>query len=286
MSRNPVSRTPHPPKVPEKPTSLPQSLSRGTGSSLRALALWVSAASGSGERAQVAPSFQPESRGLRWSEPTARCVRATAEPRRATEGRATESPPAEAPAERGSFPATGSRRHRPRDLTTPSPPSKTYLSTPGDRAPTQKPGSISPGARGTPRWAGLQGQGPKERAELQNGATARLFREEGRGFALGAEPWTPPHLAVYPGRTCGSLATATLSFPRPLGCQRRAPSPSGHTNSQAPAAEQPLFSLLVNQAKECFLHRAVLVQLDLDLHRQWLWLVPAFHGWRHRFRPI
>lgn len=86
MSRNPVSRTPHPPKVPEKPTSLPQSLSRGTGSSLRALALWVSAASGSGERAQVAPSFQPESRGLRWSEPTARCVGATAEPRRATEG--------------------------------------------------------------------------------------------------------------------------------------------------------------------------------------------------------
>lgn len=168
----------------------------------------------------------------------------------------------------------------------PIPALKTYLSTLWDRAPTQKPGSISPGARGTPRWAGLQGQGPKERAELQNGATARLFREEGRGFALGAEPWTPPHLAVYPGRTCGSLATATLSFPRPLGCQRRAPSPSGHTNSQAPAAEQPLFSLLVNQAKECFLHRAVLVQLDLDLHRQWLWLVPAFHGWRHRFRPI
>lgn len=64
----------------------PQSVSRGTGSSLRALALWVSAASGSGERAQVAPSFQPESRGLRWSEPTARCVGATAEPRRATEG--------------------------------------------------------------------------------------------------------------------------------------------------------------------------------------------------------
>lgn len=111
---------------------------------------------------------------------------------------------------------------------------------------------------------------------------------ETSGMRGGASAWGRSHRlcltlqsgwdTLWVGSSCKALSHARwAASAEPL------PPASGHTNSQALAAEQPLFSLLVNQAKECFLHRAVLVQLDLDLHRQGLWLVPAFHGWSRRF---
>lgn len=101
---------------------------------------------------------------------------------------------------------------------------------------------------------------------------------------VGAGPRTPSHLGVCTRthlRVGGSYDAPSLA--RWVASAASLPPASGHTDSQALAAEQPLFSLLVNQAKERFLHRAVLVQLDLDLHRQGLWLVPAFYGWSRRF---
>lgn len=200
---------------------------------------------------------------------------------------ATESPPTEAPAERGSGPsrqrdpgaaglATTPPHPRPQDL-----PKLPWSPRTGTKAAQPLSGRARNPSLGGASGAGSQGEGG-----APNGATARLFREEGRGFALwgGAVDSAPPcslsrtHLRL--GGNCNALFS-----PTPLGLPASRPFPpaSGHTNSQALAAEQPLFFLLVNQAKECFLHRAVLVQLDLDLHRQGLWLVPAFHGWRRRF---
>lgn len=212
---------------------------------------------------------------------------------------ATESLPAEAPAECGSvIPGNGiqalqaTRPHRPH--------TPTYLISPGDHALAQSAQRLTPRAK-NPAGRGFGGRAPRRGRSSRkggamreggapNGATARLFGEElqgcGAGLRHGEEPWTLPHLAPcslsgthwWVGGSCKALSHARwAASAEPL------PPASGHTNSQALAAEQPLFSLLVNQAKECFLHRAVLVQLDLDLHRQGLWLVPAFHGWRRRF---
>lgn len=209
---------------------------------------------------------------------------------------ATESLPAEAPAECGSCPsrqrdpgAAGRATSPPLPRPTEAPLGTTHL---------HKRRRGSPGAQGAP-LGGASGAGPheeggapgragqKSEGGAPNGATARLFGElQGCGAGLrrggGATDSAPPRSVSGTHLWVGGSYKA-LSHARWAASAEPLPPASGHTNSQALAAEQPLFSLLVNQAKECFLRRAVLVQLDLDLHRQGLWLVPALYGWSRRF---
>lgn len=229
-------------------------------------------------------------------EPAARCVGATAEPRPATEGQQKVSQQRHRQNAVPVLPGNGIQAPQ---AARPPPPSPDLPRLPwGPRTCTSR--AEAHPARKEPRWAGLQGQGLTKRAELREGRGKRVRAElqmeqrrgssgeelQGCGAGLrrggGATDSAPPcsvsgtHLWV--GGSCKALSHARwAASAEPL------PPASGHTNSQALAAEQPLFSLLVNQAKECFLHRAVLVQLDLDLHRQGLWLVPALYGWSRRF---
>lgn len=169
-------------------------------------------------------------------EPAARCVGATAEPRPATG--ATESLPAEAPAECGSRP---SRQRDPgaagRATSPPPPPPRPKLPR-GPRTCTSRAASHR-ARKGSPRWAGLQGQGPTRRRSSReggamseggapNGATARLFGEELQGCGAGlrhgggaTDSASPCSLA---GTHFGLVAAARL-FPTPLGLPAPSPFP-------------------------------------------------------------
>lgn len=80
------------------------------------------------------------------------------------------------------------------------------------------------------------------------------------------------------GCLCASVAAAAL-LATPLSPDQ----PLHRQPSSGRRAAFLYFPRLVNQAEECFLPRAVLLQLDLDLHGQGLRLVHAFEGWNCRF---
>lgn len=194
----PRRSTPCPPKIPEKvyfparksvqwdrilpPYYVPRVL--------RALALGVSPASGSGKRApeelhSFSPNLQGCGRRSRQRGESGQPPRA--DPRR----RGNRSPPVEAPALR----STGSRRRRPRGL--PRPP-QTYLSSRGNRAPTEAerllPERLEPplgGASGrAPEKAGLRGGGSERGGAPEGNFSGRDLRGRGSG-SPGPRP-TPP----------------------------------------------------------------------------------------------
>lgn len=151
---------------------------------------------------------------------------------------ATESLPAEAPAECGSCPsrqrdpgAAGRATSPPLPRPTEAPLGTTHL---------HKRRRGSPGAQGAP-LGGASGAGPheeggapgragqKSEGGAPNGATARLFGGGTSGMRGGASAWGRSH-GLCPTLQCVWDALVGWwqlqgSFPRPLGCQRRAPSP-------------------------------------------------------------
>lgn len=170
MSRDPLARahrsTLHPPEVPEKSISLPEPPSRGTRSSLRtrslrappALALGVSASSGSGKSGPVAPFFQPGC-GCRSPQPRTSGQLPRPALRRSRRVRSL------------SLLAMGSRRLRPRDLTLAIPsPNQDLPKLPWGTAHLHKSCSFSPSRlKQPPAGWGFGGGAPGEGGATSEG---------------------------------------------------------------------------------------------------------------------